>query len=61
MKSQKLNDAHWRITAPDGRFADLILTRDWWNIMIDGQPAGAAHSKRFNAKVEAERLLSETA
>lgn len=61
MKCQKINDSHWRINAPDGRFADLILTRDWWRVMVDGQPQGTAFSRRFDAKVEAEKLLSETA
>lgn len=57
MKSQKIRNDLWRITAPDGQHADLLMLGDGrWQVMFTG---GGIHAKRFDAKVEAEQLLAK--
>lgn len=62
MKCQKINDDQWRITAPDGSFANLDYCGGKWHVTIHPNSGpdflGGSHIKRFDAKVEAEQLLS---
>lgn len=65
MKSQKISETQWRITAPNGSFANLNKCFDGWEVscwMAGGQRLichGGIHEKRFDAKVEAEQLLAK--
>jgi hypothetical protein len=65
MKSQKITDTQWRINAGNGNYAWLNRCFDGWEVSVyrtDGSLIrhGGIHDKRFDAKVEAERLLNET-
>lgn len=65
MKSQKINDGLWSVTTANGNYAHLTKCFDGWEVSCwsaDGQTLlchGGVHDKRFDAKVEAERLLGE--
>ena len=61
MKSQKVHDGHWKVTH-QGKIAHLHQCHDGWEVSIwtcngDLVSHAGIFDKRFDAKVEAEKLL----